>query len=127
MKTLAVLLLLCLSVPAFAGKKDPCKPVHHAKPRPSTCAPAPKSESCLWKQLRTGFELEGGFRWDQEHTCPTLTVPNPPVKHTDPAFIGAQIRLPLNEYVGVFGAFDRDFVEAPTYQVRVGAFWRPFH
>lgn len=123
MRTILVVLCL-LATPAFAAK-DPCAPKHH-RPHPATCQPAPKPETCLWKQIKTGFEFEGGFRWEEEHVCPTPQAPPPPPKHVDPFFIGAGVRLPLNDQVSAFGFWDRDATDAPHWQARAGLSWNPF-
>ena len=91
MKFLVLLLLLAVPVQA-APRKCPPKCKHRTEHR---CAPKPKCvavqepdtprEANRWYE---GLEIVGGFRWQEERTCPTLQVPVPhPPIHKDPAFV----------------------------------------
>lgn len=74
-------------------------------------------QSTLLSDLITGFEVTGGFRWDVTE-CETTDETRP--------YIGAQVRLPLGEYAGLFVSGDRDFIEKARGNFRVGIFYRPF-
>ena len=124
MKTILILLMLLVPAVAWAAK---CPP----KCKHRTAAKCPTHAYSLWDQVVQGFELQAGFRWQSEEhlDCPTLEVPNPPPSPPaveDPFYVGAGIRLPLDNHAGVFGQFDRDFTEAPKWQVRVGLFYAPW-
>ena len=112
MKTiLAATLLLCAST-AFAAPK-PCTP---------SCKPRAHAKHCdtLWESFVSNLELVGGFRWEEEHLCPAarITQPTHP-PHKDPAFVGAQVRLPLAERVGIGGGVERDLTEQSRWQGRI--------
>ena len=123
------LLLVCLLlVPTMASAR--CG--HKAKSK-TTVSKA--QQSCdLWSQVKTGFEITAGFRWDREVVCPRSFIPRYPVdRHQDdPAFVGLELRLPLGEYYTVHGRFDRDifedseFVTAPHWNAAVSIGWAPF-
>lgn len=95
----------------------------HLCPAPAPSAPCPS----LLEQLRDGFELTAGFRWDIEHECPTPTRPVPGTRPHDPGFIGASERVSFSptSHVGVFGNLDRDWTDAPEWSARVGLYWKP--
>ena len=110
---MAILLVMVLAAP--------CAP---KKPCPPTCSHKPKS--CLLANLKSGFDFTAGFRWAPEHDCPTLLVPKPEPRVRDPFFIGAGVTLPLTERTSMFGAFNRDFTDAPHWSVTAGLHFRPF-
>ena len=94
-----------------------------------------ESKACdVWQQIKTGFEITAGFRWDREVVCPRAYISRYPVdRHQDdPAFLGLQVRLPLGEYYTLQGRFDRDifedseFVTAPHWNGAVSIGWAPF-
>jgi len=111
MKKLLVLLLLIPSV-AFAAPKQckRCKDPCHG------CKTVTKADASLWAQVVQGFGLTAGFRWDQD--CPEPGICSPPAGNHDPAFVGAELRLPVNAWATVGGNFDRDFVDAPDWSAR---------
>jgi hypothetical protein len=104
-----------------------CKPA----PKPCThCQTHPcKSSDSVWEQLAQGFALTGGFRWDQECAEATPCRPSTPVDltgHHDPAFIGAELRLPLASWATAGGNFDRDWTDAPDWNARVYVAFAPW-
>jgi hypothetical protein len=69
--------------------------------------------------LEDGFGVTAGFRFDQ-----VLPTPVAESKHVDPFFIGLEYRAPLSERFDVFGNLDRDFVQAPNWNARVGVSYK---
>ncbi len=57
-----------------------------------------------------------GVKWD--HTPGSALVQNQVM------WLGASLKLPLNDKVGILGTFDRDAVDAPIYSIRAGVWFR---
>jgi hypothetical protein len=92
------------------------------------CHAGPRNCS-LGQKLVDGFALTGGFRWDRECSEATPCRPQTPVDHTghhDPAFIGAELRLPLASWATAGGNFDRDWTDAPDWNARVYVAFAPW-
>jgi hypothetical protein len=133
----AVLILLLLPSLAWA---HPCpdakdtKRVHvkaHTRSYPKKTAPAPVvvvEKDCYLDRVKEGFALTAGFRWDKEcPTCPPVSCgPTPRPNHHDPAFVGAELRVPLDPHFTAFGNYDRDLVEGPDWNARVGLSYHPW-
>ena len=123
MKKLSLLFMLCVFICSIHSISFACDKRTTHTPR---CPPTKVStilQKCNWYE---GIEVVGGFRWEETHVCPTITVPSPRPIHKDPVYIGAGLRLPINERIDFFGYFDRDFVDAPQFQVRTGIAIKPF-
>ena len=81
----------------------------------------------LGDRIVQGFALTAGFRWDQE--CPDPTVCAPPPSHpknVDPAFVGAELRIPISARTTLGGNFDRDWTDAPDWNARVYVSFAPW-
>ena len=128
-----VLVALFISTMAVAAPVVPAKPCSQCKARhyPPSTTPAATSaaENGVWNQLLTGFELSAGWRWETEAgaTDCEFSPAAAAVEVKDPFYIGASLRLPFTTNVGAFGAFDRDWTEAPNWQTRAGLYFTPFH
>ncbi len=128
---LVLMSLATLAEAAPAKTHRNCKRCAHpcatqeAKPCTTAAQPvAAKGESYdAMGALLNGFSLTAGFRWDRE--CPevaegsTMTSTTSHVGNTDPFFVGAEARLPLNTWSDLGGNIDRDWTEAPHWNARV--------
>lgn len=135
---MALLLLLASSTveahPAPKPAVHTCRPscTHKNCGKPDTVvvvryvAPAPKPEVGVYDQLLSGLTLSTGFRWETEHAHQIPCAPPPPVHVRDPFYLGVGLHLPLSDNLQGFGEFDRDWTEAPHWQVRTGLEWSPF-
>jgi hypothetical protein len=123
-----VLFLVILGTGLAEAKKCPPNCKHRKADACEKVKPAETGGSVLLAELIQGFEITGGFRWDFTEECASCAAPYVPTSHVshDPAFIGAQLRVPVAQYGGLFVSGDRDFSEAPHGNVRVGVYFAPW-
>jgi hypothetical protein len=138
----ALMLVLLLLIPVTVGAETAaqkrchrckprhpvCTPRHVCAPPSSTAVPAKAEEPSVWQSVLTGFEVTAGFRWDYQRCLDDRRSTTPTtVQGHDPFFVGAQLRLPITENYGAFVSGDRDFVDDPQGNVRVGLYFKPFY
>lgn len=113
--------------PPRCEHRESTKPQKAAKRGDNSTRYTSRSSTGVWNELLTGLEFQAGFRWQEEHECPTIEQPvPPPPRHVDPFYLGVGVRLPLSPAAGLFGNFDRDFTDSPDWQARTGIFWTPW-
>lgn len=102
---LLVIVLFLFATPVFAApaKKCPprCKHRTQHQCQPDTVYVSRETSKTLGQSLLNGLELQAGWRWQTERTCPTIRQPNPPVVSEDPFFIGLGLTAPLNSTVAL--------------------------